>query len=143
MVSQQIAGSAATGAFILDGYPRTTDQVRHLDALQATLGVPAAAVVALTVEPEELIPRLLHRAQSSGRSDDTEAIIRQRQAVYLHETAPLLALYRHRGVLWEVDGMGEPADVADRIDAALASDAARRIDAALVDLAEDGVRKSA
>jgi adenylate kinase len=121
MVREKILDSAPGGDFVLDGYPRTSRQVAYLDELLDEIGLPAPAVVALTVEPHELIRRLARRAHDSGRSDDTEEIIRERQAVYLAETAPLLAIYRERGDLREVDGAGRAADVGRRIDAALAS----------------------
>jgi adenylate kinase len=118
MVSQQIVGTVADGTFILDGYPRTA-QIRHLDLLLATLDQPAPAVVALCVRPDELIQRLANRARNGDRSDDTEAIVRERQAVYQAQTAPLPAIYRRRGVLREVDGSSQVTDVARRIEVAL------------------------
>jgi adenylate kinase len=77
------------------------------------------AVVVLTVDQEELVQRLLARAQVEGRADDTEDVIRRRQEVYLEQTAPLIEVYRERGILVEVDGMGEVDDVTARIFAAL------------------------
>jgi adenylate kinase len=115
MVSREIVDDA----FILDGYPRTPAQVEHLDGLLAALGVPAPAVIALTVRPDELIRRLADRSRTAGRTDDDAAVVRQRQAVYQAQTAPLLSIYRRRGALREVDGMGGIDEVALRIDAAL------------------------
>ncbi|MGX6601507.1 adenylate kinase [Micromonosporaceae bacterium Da 78-11] len=120
MVRDQIRATAADGTFILDGYPRTIGQIGYLDRLLADLGLPTVDVVALTVQADELIRRLVHRFRAGGRSDDTEAVIRERQAVYLAQTAPLLTVYRDRGVLREVDGAGQLTDVARRIDEALA-----------------------
>jgi adenylate kinase len=71
------------------------------------------------VDPEELIARLLKRAETSGRADDTEEVIRHRQEVYSAETAPLLETYSKRGLLREVDGMGDVDEIAERIDRAL------------------------
>jgi adenylate kinase len=79
------------------------------------------AAVVLTVNEEELIQRLLQRAKTEGRADDTEDVIRRRQEVYAEQTAPLIDVYRERGVLIEVDGLGEIDEVTERIFAALES----------------------
>jgi len=120
MVKDRLAQDDARDAFILDGYPRTPDQVATLDGILTELGTALDAVVELVVDPEILIERLLKRAETSGRSDDTEEVIRHRQEVYAAETAPLIEIYGQRGLLRQVDGVGEVAEVAARIDAALA-----------------------
>lgn len=119
MVKDRLSQPDALTAFLLDGYPRTLDQVHTLDAMLADLGSQLDGVVALTVDSEELIARLLKRAQTSGRTDDTEDVIRHRQEVYVSETAPLLDVYRERGILFEVDGMGSIEDIEARVAAAL------------------------
>lgn len=119
MVRNRLAESDTNLGFVLDGYPRTVDQVETLDGILAELGQALDAVVSLAVDSEELIARLLKRARTSGRSDDTEEVIRHRQEVYLEQTAPLLEIYAERGVLVTVDGLGEVDDVAERILAAL------------------------
>ncbi len=119
MVRDRLGQDDARNAFVLDGYPRTLDQVQTLDGILADLGSQLDAVVVLTVDHEELIARLLKRAETSGRSDDTEEVIRERQNVYVAETEPLLPVYRDRGLLREVDGMGSIEEIAARIDAAL------------------------
>jgi adenylate kinase len=73
------------------------------------------AVVVLTVDSDEIVQRLLQRAQVEGRADDTEDVIRRRQELYVEQTEPLIGVYRDRGILIEVDGMGEVADVTSRI----------------------------
>ncbi|MGH3457120.1 adenylate kinase [Aeromicrobium sp.] len=118
MVEERISREDAE-SFILDGYPRTVDQVETLDAILDALDRPLDVVVALVVDPEELIARLLKRAETSGRADDTEEVIRYRQEVYAGETSPLLKVYDERGLLREVDGMGDVDEVARRIDSAL------------------------
>jgi len=120
MVRDRLAQPDARESFLLDGYPRTLDQVDELDSILADLGAPLDAALVLTVDSEELIARLLKRAETSGRTDDTEDVIRRRQEVYEAETAPLLDVYRKRGLLVEVDGVGGIDEVAARIDAALA-----------------------
>jgi adenylate kinase len=73
------------------------------------------AVVVLTADRDEIVSRLLQRAEVEGRADDTEDVIRRRQEVYGEETEPLIEIYRGRGILIEVDGMGEVDEVTQRI----------------------------
>ena len=119
MVRARLAESDALKGFLLDGYPRTVDQVNELDQMLADLDETLEAVVVLRVEPEELVQRLLQRARTEGRDDDTEDVIRRRQEVYAEQTAPLLDVYAERGKLVEVDGMGEVGQVTSRVFAAL------------------------
>ena len=79
------------------------------------------AVVALTADTNDLVRRLLVRADREGRTDDTAEVVRRRQEVYLEQTAPLLDVYRDRSLLVEVDGMGEIAQVTDRVLATVAA----------------------
>ena len=115
MVRNRIDEPDAAGGFLLDGYPRTLAQVEELDGMIKHTGHTLDAVVVLTVESEELVQRLVQRAETDGRSDDTEDVIRRRQEVYTEQTEPLLEVYRDRGLLIEVDGMGEVAEVTDRV----------------------------
>ena len=119
MVRNRIDEPDAVGGFLLDGYPRTLAQVEELDGMIKYTGHELDAVVCLTVDSEELIHRLLQRAETDGRSDDTEDVIRRRQEVYAEQTEPLIGVYRERGILIEVDGMGEVDEVSQRIFAAL------------------------
>ena len=86
-----------------------------LDALLSDNDQSLDAVLELVVDDEELIKRLLKRAETSGRTDDTEEVIRERQAIYVRETAPLAELFAQRGLLVEVDGMGEVDEVTQRV----------------------------
>jgi adenylate kinase len=119
LVRNRLAEEDAQGGFLLDGYPRTLDQVRELDEILAEQGHPLEEVLELTVDAEEVVERLLKRAVTDGRSDDTEDVIRNRQRVYAEQTAPLVDIYRERGLLVQVDGLGEIDEVAERIYAAL------------------------
>lgn len=120
MVRNRIAEPDAEPGFLLDGYPRTLAQVTELDGMIAATGHALDAVVVLTVNGEELVQRLLQRAKVEGRADDTEDVIRRRQEVYAEQTEPLIGVYRERGLLVEVDGLGEVGEVTDRIFDALA-----------------------
>jgi adenylate kinase len=115
MVRDRLAQADASSGFLLDGYPRTVAQVEELDRMLAESDTSLEAVVVLTVDDEELVQRLLHRARTEGRTDDTEEVIRHRQEVYNEQTAPLIAVYGKRGILVEVDGMGSVDDVSGRI----------------------------
>ncbi len=115
MVRNRIDEPDAEPGFLLDGYPRTLAQVNELDGMIRFTGHQLDAVVVLTVDPEELVQRLLQRAQTDGRADDTEDVIRRRQEVYAEQTEPLIEVYRERGILIELDGMGEVDDVTKRI----------------------------
>jgi adenylate kinase len=115
MVRDRIDEPDAVSGFLLDGYPRTLSQVEELDGMIKFTGHELDAVLVLTVDQEEIVQRLLQRAQVEGRTDDTEDVIRRRQEVYGAETEPLIEIYRGRGILIEIDGMGEVEDVTQRI----------------------------
>ena len=119
MVRNRIDEPDAQPGFLLDGYPRTLAQVEELDGMIAHTGHRLDAVVVLTVDSEEVVQRLLQRAEQEGRADDTEEVIRRRQEIYLEETEPLIAVYRDRGLVHEIDGMGAVEDVTKRIFEAL------------------------
>jgi len=106
--------------FLLDGYPRTIDQVRALDGFLADQGASLDAVVELVAEPDVVVERLRKRALDQGRADDDEAVVRHRLEVYREQTAPLIDVYAGRGLLSQVDAIGEIDQVTGRIRAALA-----------------------
>ena len=106
--------------FILDGFPRTSAQAEALDSTLADLGAPLDCCLAVTVDGEALVDRLLKRAEIEGRADDNEAAIRERMRVYEEQTAPLLDYYRSQGLAVEISGAGTVGEVAARIEAALA-----------------------
>ena len=119
IVRDRLREDDAAPGFLLDGYPRTVAQVEELDAMLTEQNASIDAVVVLTVDQDEIVQRLLKRAEIEGRADDTEEVIRERQAIYRKETAPLAELYAQRGLLVQVDGMGEVDEVTARIDEAL------------------------
>ena len=119
MVRNRIDEPDAVTGFLLDGYPRTLAQVEELDGMIKFTGHRLDAVVVLTVDQDEIVGRLLQRAKVEGRADDTEEVIRRRQEVYLEQTQPLISVYQERGIVVEIDGMGEVDDVTSRIFEAL------------------------
>jgi adenylate kinase len=119
MVRERLTEADCAGGFVLDGYPRTLAQVADLDKILADSGNALRAVVALEVGRDELIARLVRRAGTEGRTDDSEEVIRRRQDLYSEETSPLLKEYDQRDLLVRVDGSGAMADVEARVFAAL------------------------
>ena len=115
MVKNRLAADDAASGFLLDGYPRTEAQVGELDAMLAGSGLSLDVVVEITADSEVVVERLLKRAGEQGRADDTEPVIRRRLEVYAEQTEPLTALYRGRGLLVQVDGIGEVTEVTDRV----------------------------
>jgi adenylate kinase len=108
-------GAAAAVRFLLDGFPRTSAQASALDALLAELGTSVTAAVNLEVEDDELVRRMLQRAEQEGRSDDNEATIRTRMAVYHEQTRPLIDYYLGQGKLRRVDGLGTVDEITARV----------------------------
>jgi len=120
VVRDRLAQPDAANGFLLDGYPRNVSQVADLDGFLAERGESLDAVLELEVPREISIERIALRAQEQGRSDDTDEAIARRLAIYESETAPILDLYRERGIVAAIDGVGSLDDVEQRINAALA-----------------------
>jgi adenylate kinase len=102
LVPAVMAAARETGGYVLDGFPRTMPQALRAAEIAAELGIISDAVIFLSAPEEELVARLLDRAQRDGRADDTLDVIRHRLAVYASETAPLVDYYRSRGILLEL-----------------------------------------
>jgi adenylate kinase len=119
IVKDRLAQSDCAAGFLLDGYPRTLQQVQTLDDYLAEADRPLDAVVSLLADIDEVVARLLKRAEIDGRSDDNEETIRVRLQVYAEQTEPLLEVYRSRDTLVEVDGLGPIDEVSERVFAAL------------------------
>jgi adenylate kinase len=115
MVRERLAAKDTRHGFVLDGYPRTLDQVEVLDEILANQDRKLDAVVVLDVDPDHLVQRLLDRAELEHRSDDTEDVIRRRLQVYNEQTHPLIKVYDERGLVVPVDGTGEIDEVTARI----------------------------
>jgi len=118
---ERLARPDAKRGFVLDGFPRTVAQAEALDRMLAGMGMRLERCVALVVDEEAAVRRLLERARIEGRSDDNAETIRERMRVYREQTAPLLDYYRTRGVLSEVGGMGPVEQVEKAIEEALAA----------------------
>jgi adenylate kinase len=97
-----VAAARDTGGYVLDGFPRTMPQALRAAQFGTDVGLASNAVIYLTAPEEELVSRLLDRAERDGRNDDSLAVIRHRLAVFATETAPLVDYYRSRGILLEL-----------------------------------------
>jgi len=115
LVRDRLSQADAANGFLLDGYPRTADQVAELDDILASSGTQLDAVVLLTADTDEVVRRLLNRAIEQGRADDTEDVIRRRLEVYEEQTAPLIDSYQARNLVLTIDGLGEVNEVTERI----------------------------
>jgi adenylate kinase len=115
LVRDRLQQDDAKSGFLLDGYPRTEDQVAELDKILLGQGESLSAVVKLTADTDEVVRRLLNRAIEQGRADDTEDVIRRRLDLYEEQTSPLTDVYASRGLLITIDGLGEVEEVTARI----------------------------
>jgi adenylate kinase len=147
MIAERIDRPDARHGFVLDGFPRTVPQAEALDRMLAERGRRLDAVIEMAVEPEELVARIAGRYTCAGcgegyhdqfrrpkaegvcdkcggtrfdrRNDDRPEVVRSRLDVYRRQTAPLLPYYKGKGLLRQVDGMGDVGQVAREIDAVL------------------------
>jgi adenylate kinase len=119
LVRDRLSQADAALGFLLDGYPRTVDQVQELDAILNEMGRTLDVVVQLTADNDELVRRLAGRAVAEGRADDTPDVIRRRLELYDEQTAVLIDIYAARGLVARIDGLGEISEVTGRIIEAL------------------------
>ena len=119
VAGERLGQDDAKAGFVLDGFPRTVGQAQALDVLLEDQGVVLEKCISMVVDEDVVVERLMKRASIEGRSDDNAETIRNRMSVYREQTEPLVAYYRERGVLAEVDGMGAMNEVERRIEEAL------------------------
>lgn len=115
MVADRLRQTDVEHGFLLDGYPRTAGQVEALDGMLRAEDQALSAVVELTVPDDELVSRLLHRAETEGRADDTAEVIQHRLDLYHEQTAAVIESYADRGIVTRVDGTGQIDDVTERL----------------------------
>jgi len=120
MLNAEVEKNADAKGFIFDGFPRTNAQAEALDVLMSTKDSQINAMVALEVDDEVLVGRLLERGKTSGRSDDAdEDIIRNRIKEYYGKTAILKDYYTAQDKYFGVDGVGSIEDITDRLSTVL------------------------
>jgi adenylate kinase len=152
LIADRLGRKDTAAGFILDGFPRTLEQVGILDGVLGRIGQPLDKVLMLVAPQSEIVRRLSGRrtCPSCGavyhlesrppavsgvcdvcggalvqRPDDAEAVIRERLKVYDEQTLPVAAAYRAKGILVEIDGLGEVTAVGDRLSAGLGRGMAR------------------
>jgi len=127
LVRDRLAQDDAAQGFLLDGYPRNVAQVGHLDEFLAGRGEALDVVIELDVPREESISRIAQRAAEQGRDDDNEEAIARRLDIYERETAPILNVFRERGIVAPIDGVGSLDEITERIIAALEARGIERV----------------
>jgi adenylate kinase len=142
LITERLSRSDASAGFILDGFPRTAEQVSILDRVLESLSVKLDVVFLLSAPEEEIVSRLSGRRICPGcgevyhvdnrppgsagvcdscgsalvqRPDDTKSVILDRLEVYKNQTLPVVATYGERGLLQEIDASGDPATVFERL----------------------------
>lgn len=119
MIENKLDEDPAAAGFVFDGFPRTVAQAEALDALLSRKGLAVSRVFSLDVEEEELVRRLLARAEIEGRADDNETVIRQRFAAYEKQTLPVARYYAEQGKLESIAGQGSLDEVYAQLEAAV------------------------
>ena len=115
IIENTITDNPGSNGFLFDGFPRTYIQAYILEGLMLKLHTSLNCLISLNVSEEESVRRLLNRGITSGRSDDNEAVIRNRLREYDEKTRPVLQFYRDRGICVDVDGSASVEDVRARI----------------------------
>jgi adenylate kinase len=118
MLKNKVESNQDVKGFILDGFPRTIPQADALQKLMSELNMELSGLIALRVEKEEIVKRLLERGKTSGRKDDqNEEVIRDRIRVYNEETQPVFEYYEEKNMAYIVDGMGDIKEIFERLSA--------------------------
>jgi len=115
IIEKTITENPGSNGFLFDGFPRTYIQAYILEGLMLKLNTALNCLISLNVPEEESVRRLMSRGMTSGRSDDTESVIRNRLREYDQKTLPVLDFYREKGSYIEVDGMAGIAEVHQQV----------------------------
>lgn len=121
LIEKRILASNDSKGILFDGFPRTFVQAYILDGLLLKLNTSLTCMLSLEVPREELIERLIERGKSSGRSDDTEDVIKVRLLEYEDKTAPVKDYYKERGLYEEINGVGPIPEIFDRLNSVIES----------------------
>lgn len=115
IIADKVATPECAKGFILDGFPRTLDQAQALDVLLSSNHKKINHVISFDVPEQELINRLLERSKIEGRADDNIESIKNRLSVFFEKTQPLIDYYNEMGKLVQVNGLGEVAEISERV----------------------------
>jgi len=122
MLRDEVAKTPEANGFIFDGFPRNTFQAEALDEILKAYDTEVNAMIALEVDDEVLVKRLLKRGETSGRPDDSsEEIVRNRIKIYYEETAILKSYYQKKDKYYGVDGVGDIDAITARLNAVIDS----------------------
>ena len=117
LLEEVLAKPETTGGVLMDGFPRTVAQAQAVDRLLEARGRTLDWVLFFDVPDEELLKRIMGRAAAEGRSDDNPEAFRQRLVAYREQTQPLVAFYRARGNLVDIEAVGSISEIAARVQA--------------------------
>ena len=115
VINNRLNQGDAQNGYLLDGFPRTIAQAKGLNLILKQIGHKIDSVISLFANEDELVNRLIKRGLTSGRSDESINIIRNRQQIYLKQTSPLLNYYEEIDLLIKINGVGEISDINDEI----------------------------
>lgn len=116
MLKDKVNANKEVNGYIFDGFPRTIPQAEALNVLLGEDNQTVSALIALDVDDEEIVKRLLERGKTSGRADDTdENIIRNRISVYKNETTPVYDYYDETGHSIKIKGVGSIEEIFARL----------------------------
>jgi adenylate kinase len=116
MIAAKIDGTKGRAGFLFDGFPRTVGQAKVLEKMLNARKMKIDSMLVLDVEHDELVKRLIARAELSGRPDDKDpAVIENRIDVYREKTEPIIDYCRKRGIYQPVNGMGTIEDIFERL----------------------------
>jgi adenylate kinase len=116
MLEAEVNKHPNANGFIFDGFPRTTIQAEILDQFLSTLKLSISMTIALEVDENLLIDRLINRGKDSGRADDQDrSKIQNRFEEYNNKTYPLINYYKNQDKFYEVNGVGDINEISARI----------------------------
>ena len=116
MIAAKIDGAKDTAGFLFDGFPRTVAQTEALEKMLNERGMKIDSMLVLDVDHDELVKRLILRAELSGRPDDKDpAVIENRIDVYKAKTEPIIEYCRKRGIYQPLNGVGSIEDIFERL----------------------------
>ncbi|HNY14067.1 MAG TPA: adenylate kinase [Bacteroidales bacterium] len=116
MIASKIDSTKGKAGFLFDGFPRTVAQTEALEKMLNTRGMKIDSMLVLDVEHDELVKRLILRAEASGRPDDKDpAVIENRIDVYKEKTEPIIDYCRKKGIYQPVNGVGSIEDIFARL----------------------------
>ncbi len=115
MIENKVEAQKDGAGFIFDGFPRTVAQAEALDKLLENAGTSISAMVALEVERDELVSRLVKRGETSGRADDNEETINKRIVEYENKTRPVAQYYASQDKFYTVHGIGDIEEIFENI----------------------------